>query len=315
MLLAFREARRCQHDFLGTEHVLFGLLCDSTGPAAALLRALGAPPEAILGQVQELMLDDETSAALERFPLSPAVRRAFEHAGREAQELGQNLIGPEHLLLGLLHEPEAEAARILGTFKLNLAAARQSLALLPPADMPEHQLQPGARAAAANTHAESEPTVEALQTLVAPLRAPDEPSDDKLSTSLAADRRTRGAGEMARYADAVESQLRLTQLALGGVLGFVLGHLLRGLEGAILLGLGGLAVAALRSSLLGLCVGLISGLLLPPLAGAHEFDDPLHASRLLLGLLGGLLGSFLGDFWRRPLARLSNEPPAVEDPD
>src|SRR4051812_31382642 len=102
MLLAFRKARRCQHDFLGTEHVLFGLLCDSAGPSAQLLRALRTPPESVLGQVQELMLDDETTAALERFPLSPAVRRAFATAGQEAQQLGQQLIGPEHLLLGLL---------------------------------------------------------------------------------------------------------------------------------------------------------------------------------------------------------------------
>jgi ATP-dependent Clp protease ATP-binding subunit ClpC len=313
MLLAFREARRCQNDFLGTEHVLFGLLCESSGPVATLLRSLGALPEQVQGRVQEMILDDQATAALERFPLSPAVRRAIEHAGQEAAQLGQSLIGPEHLLLGLLREDGSQAAQVLADCNVTLTAIRPYLAQLSPAEQPDHLLLPGTRTHALQP-AEADPTAESLQALVATMVPAQATESEGGGDVLVVGGTPRQPRELVRYVAAVESQLRMTQLVFGGMLGFALGYAMSGLECGALLGLGGLAVAALRSSLMGTLVGLGCGLMLSPLAG-HEFDDRWHGSRLLLGLIGALLGSFLGDFWRRPVARLTEESPPGDDPE
>jgi hypothetical protein len=119
--------------------------------------------------------------------------------------------------------------------------------------------------------------------------------------------------ELILYVVNVENQLRLTQLVLGGVLGFYLGHLLGGWEFGVLLALGGLAVAAVRSSLLGAWMGFIGGIMLVPLF-APAFDDTWSGSRLLIGAVGALLGSFLGDFWRR-VAKPERPPAGAEEAD
>ena len=312
MLLAFREARRCQHDFLGTEHVLFGLLCDSAGPAAQLLHALGTPPESVLGQVQELMLEDETTAALERFPLSPAVRRAFDVAALEAQQHGHQMTGPEHLLLGLLHEPSSEAALVLAHFGITLANARQQVALMPPAEKADHLVQPGVKPTALTAGAmDANPDATALDTLVAEQvitkRNVHEPAN-----ALAADLTSPPRAELARRVRLIDAQLRITQLALGTVLGFALGSLMDDARHAILFAMAGFTIAAVRSSILGTGAGFVAGLMLPTIV--PDFNDHFEGSRLLLAILGALTGSLLGNFWRRPLARLGGEPLTVEAP-
>jgi ATP-dependent Clp protease ATP-binding subunit ClpC len=311
MLLAFRQARRCQHDFLGTEHVLFGLLCDSAGPAAHLLRALGTPPETLLGQIQELMLDDETTTALERFPLSPAVRRAFERAAEEAQQLGQQLVGPEHLLLGLLHEAGSEAAVILGGCGITLALARQKLLEISPAEKHDHLLQPEA-AALAIQPAESDPSATALETYVAPSVVVERSKQTADANGLAVDDAAPPPAGLPQQLRAAESQLRMTQLALGTLLGFCLGIAIDDLKHALLYAMGGFAVAVFRSSFVGACAGAIGGLWLPSITGRDFGDERTHAGRIILAVLGALLGSLLGDFWRLPLARLISPPPRAE---
>jgi hypothetical protein len=312
MLLAFREARRCQHDFLGTEHVLFGLLCDSAGPVVQLVRALGTPPEAVLGQVQELLLDDETTAALERFPLSPAVRRAFEVAGQEAQQLGQQLIGPEHLLLGLLSEQSSEAAIVLGGFGISAASARRQLTQMSPAEKVDHLVQPNGKSAAMTANPLlPEPDAAALATLVAAQVVVDRMGSGggEVATDVAAPTR----GELSRQMRVIETQLRITQLALGSVLGFCVGCLMEDARHALLFAMAGFVLAALRSSWLGAMVGLIAGLMLSTLA--PDFDDRFEGTRMLFALCGALAGSLLGNFWRRPLSRLGSDPaPSDESP-
>src|SRR5947209_878309 len=89
--LAFREARRRQHDFLGTEHLLFGLLCDHGSPSVAALRGLMQTPETIQARLEDVLHAEETGAALDQFPLSPAVQRALSFAGEEAAQFGQSI--------------------------------------------------------------------------------------------------------------------------------------------------------------------------------------------------------------------------------
>jgi hypothetical protein len=303
VLLAFREAKRCQHDFLGTEHVLFGLLCDSSGPAVLLLRALGTAPETILGEVQALMLDDETSAALEKFPLSPAVRRAFERASEEAQQLRQTVVGPEHLLLGLLSEEASEAAVVLAGFGVTLAAARHQFQQMPPAEMPGHLVQQEAKPAALpGSSAETEPTATHLANLVASTAIVAQKGARLRRSRISTTEMPPPVAQPAQAMRVTETQLRLTQLTLGGVLGFGLGCLMDDAQRAIVFAMGGFVLALLRSSLVGTVAGLAAGIMLPTMAGP-DFDLRSPGSRLLLAILGALAGSMLGNFWGATLSR------------
>ncbi len=166
MLVAVREARRVEHDCVGTEHVLFGLLCDGAGLAVALLRVLGTSSESVLGYVQAPVPDDDLTTVPERFPLTPAVRRVFARADQEARQLGQTLVGPEHLLLGLLAETTCEAAHVLATFGVTFARVRGQLLQISPADKPEHLLRSGEKSVALHDSMFTAPTPKDIESLV-----------------------------------------------------------------------------------------------------------------------------------------------------
>src|SRR5258708_6341251 len=109
MQRAFREAKRWQPEFLGPGHPPFRLLCDADGSAVTLLHILNARPELMLQKVELSLQRHEAGMAMEQFPLSPAVRRAIRSAADEAAQAQHQVIGPEHLLLGLLRETDGEA--------------------------------------------------------------------------------------------------------------------------------------------------------------------------------------------------------------
>jgi hypothetical protein len=298
--LAFREARRRQHDFLGTEHLLLGLLCDQGSASVAALRGLMLTPEAIQGRLEDVLHAEETGAALERFPLSPALQRALRGAAEEAGQLGRAVIGPEHLLLGLLREEDSQAALILAQFGLALENARRFVREQPAAEKLEFMLQSGPRPGAGP----SEPTSEELLALVAPSVPAGSPAEDNgrvddtdlpmpnIATPLLAD--------SARYAAELENQLRRTQLALGAALGFYFGLTIDGWYLGILGALAGICLALLRSSFAGAWMGLMAGCAFLPRFLQDEERGISFKERLVYGLMGALVGSFLGDFWRRP---------------
>ncbi len=141
MQRAFREAKRWQHDFVGTEHLLYGLLFDTDGPVAALLRSLHKKPELMFEKVELSLQRHEDGLAMERFPLSPASKRVFRAAADEAALLNHQMIAPEHLLLGLLRESECEAAQILAAHGVALGAMRGAVARIPPDTYHEAQIR------------------------------------------------------------------------------------------------------------------------------------------------------------------------------
>jgi hypothetical protein len=306
--LAFREARRRQHDFLGTEHLLYGLLCDHGGPSAAALRRLMQTPEDIQHRVEEILHEEETGAALERFPLSPAVQRALQCAADEASQAGQSIIGPEHLLLGLLHEHDSQAALVLNQFGLNLEDLRRAVRAAPASEKQEHLLQATARQPPGGP----DPTPQELLLLVAPM-VPLEPDtaaavngQPATEEAHAPDIAAPGLADAMRHAEAVENQLRKTQLILGASLGFYFGQALNGWQLGVLGALAGACLALLRSSFAGAWMGFMAGCVLLP-GFLNDGDDRISLkARFLLGFLGAVLGSFLGDFWR------SRQPPANE---
>ena len=116
IVLAQEEARRLRHDYIGTEHLLLGLLREQDGIAARVLDSLGITVEEVRAQVVRIVGQGAGDDAAGQIPLTPRAKKAMELALREALSLGHNYIGTEHILLGLAGEREGVAARILLDF-------------------------------------------------------------------------------------------------------------------------------------------------------------------------------------------------------
>lgn len=113
VVLAQQEARTCKHNFIGTEHVLIGLLAEEEGVAARVLEGMGLTAEMVRQDVERIVGRGEHEADGQQIPFTPRSRKVFEMALREALSLGHNYIGTEHVLLGMVRENEGVGARIL----------------------------------------------------------------------------------------------------------------------------------------------------------------------------------------------------------
>src|SRR5437870_9781807 len=112
VVLAQEEARTLKHNYIGTEHILLGLLREEEGLAAHVLESLDITVERVRAQVVRIVgPGDEVTPG--QIPFTPRAKKVLELALREALSLGDNYIGTEHLLLGLARENEGVAARIL----------------------------------------------------------------------------------------------------------------------------------------------------------------------------------------------------------
>merc|ERR1719454_101296 len=114
VMLAQEEARRLGHNFVGTEQILLGLIGESTGIAAKVLKSLGVTLKAARDEVEKIIGRGSGFVAVE-IPFTPRAKRVLEISLDEARQLGHNYIGTEHILLGLLREGEGLAARVLET--------------------------------------------------------------------------------------------------------------------------------------------------------------------------------------------------------
>jgi Clp amino terminal domain, pathogenicity island component len=124
MALAQEEARRLNHNYIGTEHLLLGLVLESQGVAAKALESLRISLEAVRQQVEEIVGQGQ-QAVPERIPFTPRAKKVTELARREALQLGHNYIGTEHILLGLIREGEGVAAQVLVQLGADLDRVRQ----------------------------------------------------------------------------------------------------------------------------------------------------------------------------------------------
>lgn len=113
LLLAQEEARRLNHDYVGTEHILLGLVSLGEGVAAEVLQNLGIELEKVRIEVEKLVGKGNSMLVLGEVPFTPRAKKVLELAMEEAQTLRHNYIGTEHLLLGLVREEEGIAARVL----------------------------------------------------------------------------------------------------------------------------------------------------------------------------------------------------------
>jgi hypothetical protein len=113
VVLAQEQARALNHDYIGTEHILLGLLCEEEGLACRVLESLGVTAELVRAQVVRVVGSGEAEGATGPIPFTPHAKKVLELALREALGLGHNYIGTEHVLLGLVHDDDGVAARIL----------------------------------------------------------------------------------------------------------------------------------------------------------------------------------------------------------
>jgi Clp amino terminal domain, pathogenicity island component len=112
VVLAQDEGRRLSHNYIGTEHILLGLVREGHGAAARALESLGISLEAVSQQVEEIIgVGQQTPSG--HIPFTPRAKKVLELSLREAMQLGHNYIGTEHILLGLLREGHGVAAQVL----------------------------------------------------------------------------------------------------------------------------------------------------------------------------------------------------------
>ena len=126
VVLAQDEARGLKHNYIGTEHLLLGLISEGEGVAAKALETMDIKGEAVRASVIEIIGEGEKPVE-GHIPFTPRAKRVFELSLREALQLGHNYIGTEHLLLGLLKEGEGVAAQVLTKQGADLAQVRQTV--------------------------------------------------------------------------------------------------------------------------------------------------------------------------------------------
>jgi len=126
LVLAQEEARMLNHNFIGTEHILLGLIHENEGVAAQALQALGVSLQAARARVEETIAPSGYSATGSP-PFTPRAKKVLEYSLREALQLGHNYIGTEHILLGLVREGEGVAAQVLVSLGVELHAVRQQV--------------------------------------------------------------------------------------------------------------------------------------------------------------------------------------------
>ena len=126
VVLAQEEARMLNHNYIGTEHILLGLIHEGEGVAAKALESLGISLDAVREQVQEIIGQGQ-QAPSGHIPFTPRAKKVLELSLREALQLGHNYIGTEHILLGLIREGEGVAAQVLVKLGADLNRVRQQV--------------------------------------------------------------------------------------------------------------------------------------------------------------------------------------------
>src|SRR5262245_37599896 len=127
MQLANQEAQRFNHEYVGTEHVLLGLIKEGSGVAATVLRNMDVDLRKIRNEVEKIVTAGPDMVTMGKLPQTPRAKKVIEYAIEEARNLSHNYVGTEHLLLGLLREQEGVAAQVLMNLNLKLDEVREEV--------------------------------------------------------------------------------------------------------------------------------------------------------------------------------------------
>jgi len=124
---ASKEARRLNHCYVGTEHLLLALLDEGSGVAAAVLEKMSGDKGKIQREMKRLTIRETEGVLAGRLPLTPLAKRAIDYAREEARNLNQGVVGTEHLLLGLLREWDSVPVQLLLGFGMGPNAVRHEI--------------------------------------------------------------------------------------------------------------------------------------------------------------------------------------------
>ena len=127
MALANQEAQRFNHEYIGTEHILLGLVKEGSGVGATVLKNLDIDLRKVRIEVEKLVKSGPDMVTMGRLPQTPRAKKVIEYAIEEARNLGHNYVGTEHLLLGLLREKDGVAAQVLMNLGLKLEEVREEV--------------------------------------------------------------------------------------------------------------------------------------------------------------------------------------------
>src|SRR6478735_9368786 len=127
MQLANQEAQRFNHEYVGTEHVLLGLIKEGSGVAATVLRNMDVDLRKIRNEIEKIVQAGPEMVTMGKLPQTPRAKKVIEYAIEEARNLNHNYVGTEHLLLGLLREQEGVAAQVLMNLSLKLEEVREEV--------------------------------------------------------------------------------------------------------------------------------------------------------------------------------------------
>ena len=181
VVLAGEEARGLDHDHVSTEHLLLGIITEGQGVASKTLEALGISADTVRQQVEERIGRGEHEQD-GHIPFTPRAKRVLELSLREAQQLGHDYIGTEHLLLGLIREGDGEAAQVLIGMGADLARTRHEVIRLLGLRVAGTDWTPELRAAGAGRLGRIEARLESIEAKVDAIAAklgitPDEPDE------------------------------------------------------------------------------------------------------------------------------------------
>ena len=127
MSLARQEAQKFNHEYIGTEHILLGLVQEGNGVAANVLQKMQVDLDKIRQEVEKIVKTGPSMATMSNLPFTPRAKKVLELAMEEASQLGHNYIGTEHLLLGLIKENEGIAAQVLLNLRVKLEDVRMQV--------------------------------------------------------------------------------------------------------------------------------------------------------------------------------------------
>jgi ATP-dependent Clp protease ATP-binding subunit ClpC len=143
MNLARQEAQRFNHEYLGTEHILLGLVQEGSGVAANVLKNMGIDLNKIRAEVEKIVKTGPSMVTMGQLPFTPRAKKVLELSMEEASNLGHNYIGTEHLLLGLIKENEGIAAQVLMNLGVKLEDVREEVLDFLGADREEEEEEEG----------------------------------------------------------------------------------------------------------------------------------------------------------------------------
>src|SRR5258708_29773593 len=127
LALARKEADRFNHNYVGTEHLLLGLIKLGQGVAVNVLQRMGIDLETVRLEVEKLVGSHPETHMIGNIPYTPRVKKALALAGKEAKALNHSYVGTEHMLLGLLREGEGGSARVLKSLEVDIARTRNEI--------------------------------------------------------------------------------------------------------------------------------------------------------------------------------------------